>query len=333
MENRLKTCPAKDFKLDVVLQATGYHSWNVGEGWSRTAEELGMVNRTFRPRARWGEACEDDDGLYSYLGNAQSAAMLLLGFDWHSQALHNSPRWRERWQNAGTRKIIYVQESVHHSVEVMHNTRMVDAFGSAAALGDFVIYTDCADRSLVERQGKPSLWLPFGVDTGTFRQTTPYHARKRRAYFRGKTHGWTARNEYAARARLLARVVAEDLVDVIGYQNKPLRPETLVDEFNRYQVAVNFPSVFSNHPTRVAEGMACGSLMMTNRTGIPAVDSMFEDNRHLIYYNDADELVASLENCVRDEDRCADIAAAGQAHVAREFSLAKQLATILRAMT
>jgi spore maturation protein CgeB len=186
---------------------------------------------------------------------------------------------------------------------------------------------------VVEKQGKPSLWLPFGVDTGTFRQTTPYHARRPRAYFRGKTRGWTAWNEYALRTRLLTRVVAEDLVDVIDYQNQPLPPQTLVDEFNQYQIAVNFPSVFSSHPTRVAEGMACGCLMITNRTGIPAVDSMFEDNRHLIYYNDADELVACLENSVRDEKRCADIAVAGKAHVVREYSLAKQLATILRTLT
>ena len=322
-----------DFKLDVVLQTTGYHSWNVGEGWSRAAEALGILNRTFRPRARWGEACRDDDGLHSYLGNTRSAAMLLLGFDWHSQALHDSPRWRERWNHAKTCKIMYAQESVHRSPEAMRNTRIVDAFHSAAALCDFLIYTDCEDRGVVEKHGKPSMWLPFGVDTTTFRQVTPYHARKRRAYFRGKTRGWTAWNEYAARTRLLTRLVAENLVDMIEFQNNPIRPETLVDEFNQYQVAVNFPSVFSSHPTRVAEGMACGSLMITNRTRIPAVDSLFEDRRHLVYYSDADELVACVKNSVADEKRCAEIAAAGTEHVVREYSLAKQLEKILRSLT
>ena len=38
-----------------------------------------------------------------------------------------------------------------------------------------------------------------------------------------------------------------------------MTPHDLAADFNRFQIAVNFPSVFSNHPTRIYEAMACPS--------------------------------------------------------------------------
>ena len=88
-------------RIDVVLQATGKHTWNMSEGWVSALESEGLLNRVFRPISDWG-ALEpsNDDGLYRYLENPQADIIILLGFDWHSQPLHSTSKWQEKWSNA-----------------------------------------------------------------------------------------------------------------------------------------------------------------------------------------------------------------------------------------
>src|SRR5512140_2987157 len=152
--------------LAVVLQATGSHAWAVSGGWVRAAEQVGVLGAALAPRARWGASRpEDDGGLARWLRQAGPGdTALLLGFDWHSQALHASPAWRRRWARSAARKLVYVQESLQASLRLSASDAMQQAFRSAADLCDGVLYADPADRPLVEAAGKPALWLPFGVD-------------------------------------------------------------------------------------------------------------------------------------------------------------------------
>ena len=81
--------------------------WAVGGGWETAARQLGVHHRTFRPRAQWGAPeVQTDDGLFAALGDPQADVLFLAGFDWHSQVLHGSPRWQERWLQCRARKIL-----------------------------------------------------------------------------------------------------------------------------------------------------------------------------------------------------------------------------------
>ncbi|KKS70156.1 MAG: hypothetical protein UV42_C0067G0013, partial [Candidatus Magasanikbacteria bacterium GW2011_GWE2_42_7] len=86
-------------KVDIILQATGEHAWAVGRGWENAAKKLGVFNRTFAPRANWGDPDVNfDDGLENYLKSGNSDILFLTGLDWHSQVLHKNHRWRELFQ-------------------------------------------------------------------------------------------------------------------------------------------------------------------------------------------------------------------------------------------
>ncbi|MFM6436468.1 MAG: hypothetical protein ACKPGO_17720, partial [Microcystis panniformis] len=99
-------------RIDVVLQATGLHGWSFSEGWVNALDRKGLLNRVFRPKADWtSDEPDDDDGLFEYLGKPQGDIILLLGFDWHSQPLHKTMRWKERWIKAPIVKIVTIPDS------------------------------------------------------------------------------------------------------------------------------------------------------------------------------------------------------------------------------
>jgi copper chaperone CopZ len=252
-----------------------------------------------------------------------------MGFDWHSQALHRSPRWRRRIASAPARKILYVQESIGAATRLTGSDDMATAYRSAAELCDAVVYSDAADRVLVEAAGKPALWLPFGVDTRLFRPDTPFLARQPRAFFRGKVEALGHASEYSDRRRLLEHLRARDLVELVPYLPGEVDPHRLADDFNRFQVALNLPSVFAGHPTRVLEGMACGCCVVTNRTGLAEVDGLFQGDTHLVYYSGAQELEAAVARVTADPTAAAVIAASGRRRVAERFDLRRLLAEVI----
>ncbi len=314
-------------RVDIVLQATGSHAWAVGGGWENAARQLGIHHRTFRPRANWGDQdVLSDDGLFAYLANPQSDIILLAGFDWHSQMLHGSRRWQERWQQCPARKILYAQESILNHEKLSGSKVMELAFRRAAACVDAIIYTDLSDRPLMEAIGKPALFQPFGVDDSVFVRNQPFNERLQRAFFRGKHQPFAGQSSsYSDRRALLQHLIDNKAVDLVPYQERPVTPEDLANDFNRYQVAVNFPSVFSNHPTRIYEAMACGCAVVTNRTGTEEIDRQFEHGKHLLYYSNRDELLAAVRELTSDPARAEKLAQAGWEYVRQEHALHRRL--------
>jgi glycosyltransferase involved in cell wall biosynthesis/predicted Zn-dependent protease len=318
-------------RVDIVLQATGVHAWAVGGGWENAARQLGVHHRTFRPRANWGDLdAAHDDGLFAYLAQPQADFLLLAGFDWHSQPLHASPRWREQWAKCPARKILYVQESVLNHEKLSGSKVMEQAFRSAAALVDAILYTDLADRPLMESAGKPALFQPFGVDDTIFSSRTPFAGRIPRAFFRGKHQPFAGQAaSYQDRRALIQHLLDHQALDLVPYQERPVTPQDLATDFNRYQVAVNFPSVFANHPTRIYEAMACGCAVVTNRTGLPEVDRQFESGRHLLYYSNPEEMLQAVRRLAADPALAAQIAAQGQKEALEQHALHRRLAEAL----
>lgn len=314
--------------VDIVLQATGVHAWAVGGGWENAARKLGAHHRTFRPSAEWGAPdVKSDDGLFEYLANPQADILFLAGFDWHSQPLHAHPRWQERWARCPARKILYVQESVLNHEKLSGTKVMEHAFRRAAALVDAIIYTDLSDRPLMESAGKPILFQPFGVDDQIFAETTPFAGRLPRAFFRGKHQSFAGQaTSYGDRRALIQHLLDHQALELLPYQQKPVTPGDLAADFNRYQVAANFPSVFANHPTRIYEGMACGCAVVTNRTGIAEIDRQFEHGRHLLYYSNADELLQAVQRLAADPAWAAQIAAQGRRETLEKHALHRRLA-------
>jgi len=317
--------------LGIVLQATGSHASAVSKGWVDAARELGVLGAVIAPRAEWGaKDVDDDDGLAAYLGRAgPGEIVLLMGSDWHSQMLHRPRKWRRRWKRTRAKKLLYVHESIASARRLTGTDAMERMFRSAAELCDGILFADLADRPLVEAEGKPCLWQPFGVETGLFRATIPYAQRVPGAFFRGKVDAFVNEMEYAERRRMLERLRSLDLVEVISYTPGPVNAERLVDDFNRYQIAVNLPSVFAGHPTRVLEGMACGCCVVTNRTGVPEVDALFRDGVDILYYGDEEELVAAIRRARDDPEAARAIAERARRTAAERFSLERLLAEVL----
>ena len=314
-----------------VLQATGSHSWSVSGGWGRAAERLGIPCQVLAPRARWGARTPDDDGgVPEHLARSRPEDLiLLLGFDWHSQALHRSARWRRRFARARGRKLLYVQESIAASRRVSGTDAMARAFASAAELCDGVVYADLGDGPAVRASGKPARWMPFGVDDELFRPEVPFRARAPRAFFRGKVDPFGDDREYRERRQLLGFLRERGLIDVLRYTPGPLDAAVLVKDFNRYQIALNLPSVFAGHPTRILEGMACGCCVVTNRTGVPELDGLLRDGVEVLSYAGEAELEARVRWVLATPEGAAAIAARGRAAAATRFSLPRLLAEVI----
>ena len=317
--------------VGIVLQATGSHAWAVSGGWGRAAERLGVLGAVLAPRAAWGaRAPEDDAGLSEHLARSRPEDLiLLLGFDWHSQALHRTTGWRRRVARARGRKLLYVQESIEASRRQSGSDAMAQAFSSAVELCDGVLHADLADGPIVRASGKPARWMPFGVDPELFRPEVPYLARAPRAFFRGKVDPFGDEREYGERRRLLGFLRERDLVEVMPYTPGHVTPEVLVRDFNRYRIAVNLPSVFAGHATRILEGMACGCCVVTNRTGVAELDALFRDRAEVLYYSNEAELEERVRWLLAAPAEAAATAARGRAAAMGRFALARQLAEVL----
>lgn len=317
--------------VGIVLQATGSHAWAVSGGWGRAAEALGVLGEVIAPRAAWGARVPDDDaGLAAHLARSgPEDLILLLGFDWHSQALHRSAGWRRRVARARGRKLLYVQESLEASRRLGGTDAMARAFSSAVDLCDGVLYADLGDGPIVRATGKPARWLPFGVDPELFRPEAPFLARAPRAFFRGKVDPFGDEREYGERRRLLGFLRQRDLVEVLPYTPGHVGPAALVRDFNRYRIALNLPSVFAGHPTRILEGMACGCCVVTNRTRVAELDALFRDGAEVLYYADESELEERLRRVLAEPAEAAAIAAMGRAAAAGRFALPRLLAEVL----
>lgn len=317
-------------RVDIVLQATGAHGWNIAGGWENGARKLRGFNRIFSPKANWGAPdVKYDNGLFQYLSDPEADIMILLGFDWHSQMLHNNPRWQERWNSSKIIKVLYIHESIEDNCRLFGNVSMRNAVISAAKCVDAIVYNDYTDKELLENIHRRVLWQPFGVDETVFNDRKGFDDRIVRPFFRGKTTPFVTNKSYEQRRWLIQSLVEKDLIDLLEFKNRPVTPEEIVQDFNNYQIAVNFPTLGHNFPSRVYEAMACGCVLVTNRTGIPEHDNLFKHGQHLMYYSDEKELAEQIQALIEDREYAAEVAYKGREYVLENFTLDKLLQGII----
>jgi hypothetical protein len=285
-----------------------------------------MLHRVFAPIAQWGAPeVSNDDGLWEYLANPQADIIMLLGFDWHSQMLHTSAKWKDRWRNAKIRKILYSQESILNNCRLFGNDLMKQTLLSAAQCVDAIVHTDINDEAFLKETLKPVLWQPFGVDGLVFNIRKNFKERIPRAFFRGQTTPHFTDKSYAERRELMRFLSEKNAIDLFAYKAQKITPEEIVEDFNNYQIAVNFQTIFSNHPTRVYEALACGCALITNRTGISRIDALFEHKKPLIYYPDKEELLEAISLLSRDQEFSEQLANRGHQYTLENFTLGKLL--------
>ncbi len=317
-------------KIDIVLQATGTHSWNVGEGWKNAATALGFSYKLFKPKANWGDTEPfNDDNLYNNLSKSYSDIILLLGFDWHSQALHTTERWKTIWNKNKAAKILYVQESILNNCKQSGNDSMFQAFLSASSFCDLVVYTDILDKSIIEKNSKKSIWMPFGVDVSVFKSKQPIEKRKQKMFFRGQTTPYYGEQTYSDRRYYMQKLAEMQVLDIVPYQQGPVSVNEIANSYNEYAFAVNFPSIFAGHPTRVTESMASGCICITNLTGIPENDSLFQDKENILYYDSIGTLLEKWKYIHENKDLIQKISEKSLETILSSFSLEHQLKTIL----
>ena len=177
-------------RIDVVLQATGNHAWNMSEGWINTLHREGLLNRAFRPVSNWGaEEPTDDDGLYQYLKNPQADIILLLGFDWHSQPLHKTVKWQEIWLNTSITKIaIFNEECSSETVQksLQWQQEVFSALDSSIPCVDAIICNHETDVEFLRYKKlvtKPIAFQPYAIDTEHFKSNIAFQERLNKAFF------------------------------------------------------------------------------------------------------------------------------------------------------
>ena len=105
--------------------------------------------------------------------------------------------------------------------------------------------------------------------------------------------------------------------------------QQMARDLNTYQVALNLPTLGHNFPSRVTEAMACGCALITNCTGIPENDALFEDGRHLLYYGEDRELIEAVDRLQDDPALRRALAQGGYELTMERFKLSDHLRQIM----
>ena len=263
-------------RIDVVLQVTGNHAHVASHGVVNSLSRLGMLGRVFRPRADWGqEEPAHDDGLFDYLSAPESEFMLFLGFDWHSQALHTSTRWRHRIRTSPCVKVGYLHETLRNGGEDECREK-VRALLSCHSLVNIIWHASPSEASYIEaliEGSRPVVASDFAVDTDFFSYRRRPSERDGFAFFRGKLKPFTHPSQYQERRELVEHLSSQGLVEVKGYDPGGFGDEALVEEYNAYRVCIDPPSVFAGPTTRVFEALACGCVVFSHARNFSDADT------------------------------------------------------------
>ena len=317
---------ANKARIDIVLQATGRHGWSFSRGWVNVLQREGLLNRVFAPVAAWGaEEPLHDDGLFEYLKNPEADIIIMPGFDWHSQPLHKTIKWQERWHQSPIIKIALLQEC--YSAEVVQNTPtwqnlMHQAITNTVPCVDALICNHEPDVDFLKKNlgiSVPTVFLPFYIDAEYFKNQKPFTERLNRALFRGNAPRHFTENTYKERSKLIEALSQDKNVDLFsnnlyGEKNSFEVMQEYVHELNAYQILLNLPSLAPTFTVRPFEIMACGGLLLQNRVIGEQSNLLFKDWEHLVYY-DADQpenLIEKIEYLIANPDLAQKIAEKGQ---------------------
>jgi glycosyltransferase involved in cell wall biosynthesis len=324
LSNLVVSFPSKP-RIDVVLQATGTHGWCASEGWVNTLQREGLLNRVFRPNCSWGvEKPVYDDGLFEYLRNPQADIMLLLGFDWHSQPLHHTTEWKERWQQSQITKIAVLQEC--YSSEVLKSVlaweqQMHKAFRSTLSCVDALICHHEPDVAFLKNTFNVSLpitFLPFAVDTEYFKDDNLFSNKLNRVLFQGSALRLLGSDAYKERQVLMEILSHQPQVDLfpsnlVGEKQAFQIMHEYTSELRSYRMVLNLPSISSTLTVRPFEVMACGGLLLQNKIIGEESNTLFEDWHNIVYYDASkpDDLISKINILTKDENLTQAIAKRG----------------------
>ena len=179
--------------LDIVLPATGQHSWHISEGWVESARRIGVLGRVFRPEASWtADAPENDDGLLAALNSGNtSEIVLVLGMDWHSQPLTRLPNWIKAWKESPSHILAliwedYTSEFVQGQPDFLAN--MISAGRRMCECADWVytLHEDNVEFFKSTYSYSSVTFQPFSVDEHFLQASTPFREKRNDVFFKGK---------------------------------------------------------------------------------------------------------------------------------------------------
>ena len=330
-------------RIDVVLQATGLHGWSFSRGWANVLQREGLLNRVFAPIADWGaEEPKYDDGLFEYLKNPQADIMLMMSFNWHSQPLHNSAKWQERWQQSPITKLGIVQECC--SSDVVQNTpewkqQVSHSINTTIPCVDALLCNHEPDVKFLQKQQNISLpikFLPKAIDPEHSKIMVPFEQRFNRAVFRGNIAQFFTEKTYSERRKLIEALSHCEEVDLFDFhfnlmQNPLEGVQKYSNELNAYRLNLNLPSMSATLTHRPFEIMACGGVLLQNKIIGEQSNKFFKDWEHLVYYDpqNPDDLMDKIKYLLENPDIAQKIAAQGHKLCHVQHTISNRIASIL----
>lgn len=189
-----------------------------------------------------------------------------------------------------------------------------------ARLFDLVLAAQRDWVRLLRADGVPARWLPWGIDPQVFR-ADPVSARTVDVAFVGMVDG-----NRPKRAAVLAELRRRFTLAAFGESAATRLAESDMARVFRSAKIVFNESVFGDVNFRTFEAMACGALLLTERTGNGLTD-LFTPDEHLAVY-EPDDLVAQVEHLLAAAGERERIAVAGQELVATRHTMAARMARL-----
>gem|GEM_PF-4495011 len=330
-------------RIDLVLQATGLHGWSCSRAWVSVLQREGLLNRVFTPTADWGaEEPKYDDGLFEYLKNPQADIILMLSFDWHSQPLHNSLKWQERWHQSPIKKIASIQECC--SSDVVQNTpewrqQIGKAIASTILCADALVCNHEPDVKFLLEQNNislPIMFLPCAIDPECFKAHIPFNQRLNRAVFRGNIASYFTDNTYKERRQLIEALSKVDNVDLFPFHFSSLinpleEVQRYINELNDYRLLLNLPSMSRTFTHRPFEIMASGGVLLQNKVLGEKSNDFFQDWEHLVYYDpeNSEDLINKINFLIKNPELAKKIAEQGHELCLKKHTIQNRIYSVL----
>ncbi len=333
-----------NIKIDVVLQATGFHGWNASHGWVNVLRREGLLNRVFSPVAQWGDKePSNDDGLFQYLVNPEADIMILLGFDWHSQPLHSTPKWQEQWRNSSITKIATLIEC--YSADIVQTNAswkraMSDAINTTIPCVDALICHHEPDVQFLKKKENikiPILFLLLGIDKQYYKKDRAFKDKENRAFFRGNVNPYFEDRAYADRRKIIAQLQSFSDIDIHGYETNVLADpinaiKAYTKELSKYRILLNLPSISSTMTSRTLELLGIGGLVLHYDVVGEKCKQYFQDLEHIIYYDpsNSEELLEKIKYFLYNPQVAQRIAEQGYRLCQKEHTLESRIKTIFQ---
>ncbi|MCF6149091.1 MAG: glycosyltransferase [Candidatus Kuenenia sp.] len=272
----------------------------VGARWSN--HPWGMENEIYRELEKFGATIIDTD----FRGDFQHLPELLRQEAHVLFVIKGNGIPPELIMNSPCKTILWYQDDVfatdHASKQISYNGWAFDTVYS---------FDKMALDKYRELGVKTPRWLPLAMNPEVHRKM----------YLMKKVHEVSfVGNMYPNRKALLERLAKRFNLFV-----KSAFMDEMVEIFNKSKIVLNLGIGPTGIQSRVFEAMGCGSFLITNE--IPHESRLFEDRKHLVYFNDKniEELIAYY---LKNEEERETIALAGYREVQAKHTYEQRIKKI-----